>query len=390
MRLHSTLQSFLKRDVTALAIAESILALGVTVWLAWHGRWVYLGCAALVTPLFMLRTPESTERGVRWFTVGLTWLLKAGAWSIDLLEDNPKRLLRALFLPSVAIVAVAYLLPVTALFSVAVKLASTVTSLLTRPLSCLLAIPHNWFAQMFCIDSFHPPELVPGIESASDEHGDMPRFSSFVESVKDNFATNWERKIRTVALALGFVPAFALTLLYRLSLKGTAIVWLPLLWIVPKLAPKESVMTRLRLLNKSSWGRLTVFLSSFTMAGFVTKIVIYQGKIALSRIPSEGNLGRLVQDYVAPTILPPWQIASVINAVVAIVMFLWAGDQIIRLQDQAYGDQQSSGDAILRSTSVIRAVLSLYTSACLVYLAVVRAHVFELPHLGDKLFPWSH
>jgi hypothetical protein len=119
----------------------------------------------------------------------------------------------------------------------------------------------------------------------------------------------------------------------------------------------------------------------------LAKIAIYQGKVGLSRIASEGNLGRLVQDYVAPTILPPWQIVSVINAVIAMAMFLWAGDQLVRLHDQAYANRQTAVDRILRTISVLRAVLSLYTSSCLVYMAVVRAQVLQLPPLDDKLFP---
>jgi hypothetical protein len=370
MRLHSTPASLLNREVTALAIIESLVATCVTVWLAWQGRWVYLGGAALVTPLLMLRTPESTKRGVRWFQEGLRrWVnrIEGGDWAILLWLSFP-----------VFVV----------LFSVAVKFASTVTSLLTRLLDCLLAVPGNWYAQTFCIDLFHPPELVPGIESSSHLEDKSLRFLNLIGDMRVEANSGWRGLFVALYVVLCSVPSFALAFLYRLSLKGTAIVWAPLLWIVPKLAPKASVLTRMKLLNQSSRGRVTAFVSVCTIVGFVAKILTYQGQFALSRLTPEGDLGRLAQDYVAPNILPAWQIASVINAVVALAMFLWAGDQIIRLQDPAYADRQSSGDGILRTTSILRAVLSLYTSSCLVYLAIVRAQMFQLPPLGSKLFPW--
>lgn len=387
MRLHSTTTSYLSREVTALAIAESLLASGITLWLAWRGRWVYLECTSLVTPLLMLRTPESTERGVRWFNAGMSWLYEK---YLNSLPDFSDRLPLSANLPlNYAVIAWGSIANMAAMvvFSFAAKLSSTVTSLLTRPLDCLLAIPRNWFAQTFCIDSAHPPELVPGIETSPQTIDDELRFSVVLSYCKRSIA---RETLVTLVVVFICIPPFTLTLLYRLSLKGTAIVWLPLLWIVPKLTPRESVLTRLKLLNQTSWGRIAASLSVLTIVGFLVKMAIYQGKVALTRIAPEGNLGRLIQDYVAPTTLPPWQIVSVMNAVLAIAMFLWAGNQIVRFEDPLYANRQGSGDGILRTTSVLRAMLSLYTSSCLVYMAVVRAQVVHLPPLGDRLFPWSH
>jgi hypothetical protein len=191
-----------------------------------------------------------------------------------------------------------------------------------------------------------------------------------------------------VLTAIFILPPFILSIFYRLSLKATALVWLPLLWIVPKFNPASSLGVRLKLVCKSSWAKMIVILSTITLVGFFTKILIYNGTLALSVLIPNGVVSDLVTIYVAPTIMPWWQIGSACNSLIAIGLFFWAEQVLIKLEDKEYPTSTGLADSLLRTMSVIRAILSLYTIACLFYLTLGFAALLKFPPLGDKLVPW--
>lgn len=369
MRLHSTVSSFLKREVTLLAIIESCLATGATLWLAWRGHWEYLGIAAIVTPFLLLRTPESTRRGLIWFEKGMHCFLD-----------------RALGRSGSVALGVALLcicLPIfVVLHSLIAKIGATLRALVIKPIDSLAAVPGNWFGQVLCIDFFHPPELVPGMEAKRS----LYRFPGFKEF---SSGRGCGEVLFAACYALVVGTPFLFVFIYRLSLKATAIVWLPLLWIFPKLRPKESVTTRLRLIQHSSWGRFVAIVSFIVLIAFGAKLMLYNEAVLLSQSLFTGDIGRLARHYIAPAELPVWQVASTVNSLLALALFFWADNQLIKLEDPACAAARRSTDVLLRVASVTRATLSLYTSACLLYLAVLRAGVFNWPPLGEKLFPWS-
>nr|VFJ47973.1 MAG: hypothetical protein BECKFW1821A_GA0114235_10188 [Candidatus Kentron sp. FW]VFJ51698.1 MAG: hypothetical protein BECKFW1821B_GA0114236_10106 [Candidatus Kentron sp. FW] len=68
MRWISTPESVERNEPTALAIFETVLAVaaywGIAVWFDTH---IHLLVSICVAPLLLLRSKESTEKGVRWF-----------------------------------------------------------------------------------------------------------------------------------------------------------------------------------------------------------------------------------------------------------------------------------------------------------------------------------
>ncbi|MBT8421368.1 MAG: hypothetical protein KJO08_11000, partial [Gammaproteobacteria bacterium] len=68
MRRISTPDSVEKNEPTVLAIVETVLAVaaywGIAWWFDTHWHLLFSICVA---PLLLLRSPESTEEGVRWF-----------------------------------------------------------------------------------------------------------------------------------------------------------------------------------------------------------------------------------------------------------------------------------------------------------------------------------
>jgi len=399
MRLYSTPKSFLEREVTLLAIVESFLAGCAVLWIADQGHWLYLAVSVCSTPFLMLRTAASTALGLERFT----------GWTPDLARNTsgiirefsapgtkfPELLFVALLFPLVAVV-----LPIVALYA---KVGATIATVRGDPLTALRAIPGNWMANVFCLDSAHPPELVPGLELwrpswaedlaakrlyYDDEGYSDLRFSRILSSIYEE----WDGKriatsiIAALAKILIYLPAIAAALIYRMSIKGTAMVWIPLVWIIPKLELDERFSIALERINKTSLGRLRMLGSSILLAAFASKLLVYDGAFRLREFT--GNLGIIISDYVAPYALPRWQVASAVNAVLALFLYFWASDQILRLKYHANAGTLVQ-KRILIACRTVAAILSCYTLSCLVYLAIKRAQFFNLPPLGDKWFPWS-
>nr|VFJ61952.1 MAG: hypothetical protein BECKDK2373B_GA0170837_110520 [Candidatus Kentron sp. DK] len=68
MRWISTPDSVEKNEPTVLAIVETVLAVAAYWGIAWwFDTHVHLLISICVTPLLLLRSKESTEKGVRWF-----------------------------------------------------------------------------------------------------------------------------------------------------------------------------------------------------------------------------------------------------------------------------------------------------------------------------------
>ena len=79
------------------------------------------------------------------------------------------------------------------------------------------------------------------------------------------------------------------------------------------------------------------------------------------------------------------------DSLIAISVFFWASEQLVAVEaDGPAGAPRPGADALLRGTSVVRAVLSLYTSLCLAAIAASHLDAIKFPPLGDKPFPWVH
>ena len=108
--------------------------------------------------------------------------------------------------------------------------------------------------------------------------------------------------------------------------------------IAPKFKPVESIDVRLRSINSTSWGRFVTVLSVLILAGFIAKILLYNGMFNLSEDWFSGSLGELLRKYIEPTVIPWWQLASVLNSVIAIaVYFVGLANSITRCHRTTFG-----------------------------------------------------
>jgi len=371
MRWFSTPTSAANREVSFLAVIETVIAVSATVFLAVNvlHSWTHVAIMASVVPLMLLRTEESTN-------LALNWASRYQAFGSS-------------YSPGVGILFIT-ISPVCAL---AIRIAATLVCFVMHPLDALIAIPSNWVRNCLCVDLTHPPEIIPGTETSSEEIS-MFQFTRHLIGIKmaPRIFKNWTVFVGLISIILPiffflFIPA----IIMRFSMKSTAIVWMPLLWIIPKATPKTQLETRLNLVNKSSWGRFVVFLSAGTVLLFTAKLLLYIGIAELASLWNNLSFAPSLTELIEPNAVPPWQIASLSNSLIAIGLFWFAGHQLILNSDSDShtGLQKQTTDWTIRLASVIRSTLSLYTISCLLYIFIRMGLLVNWPPLGDNLFPWQ-
>lgn len=405
MRLYSTPQSANNLEVSVLAIAETIAAASFSLWLAisYLETWDYVLAGACLAPLLLLRTDYSCQYAYDAFYKFDNFIEESGYFS------NKK-----IFIPAFFLIVV---FPLSLLF---IRVSSVVLGLIFHPLKSLSQIPTNWMRNCICTDSIHPPEILAEIETSQvkDNLGMFvfSRFSNdfldiniskyklslssiFQSNLSSNSITRMFGLLISFAKVVGIdflcivivLVMYSPSVIYRLSLKSTSIVWSPLLWIIPKATPKIKLLTRLKLIHNSSCGRLILVVSITVLILFVLKIALYTGVIKLNESLSKYIVLSKIEIFIESYNIPYWQVASALNSFLAVLLFFYASNRLIHFETGELNacEDNLTTDYTLRTATVIRTSLSLYTISCLFYIVLYNASLFELPPLGDKFFPWK-
>jgi hypothetical protein len=112
------------------------------------------------------------------------------------------------------------LVPVLLIGGGAIRMLSTVLSLVTNPLDTIRQMPQNWLRQSLCTDFFFPPEIVPN-ERFDDE---LPNFAGLMREFRENLGTiSWREPLDAMVWAF-FLPLLIVIwyvppIIYRLSFK---------------------------------------------------------------------------------------------------------------------------------------------------------------------------
>lgn len=96
----------------------------------------------------------------------------------------------------------------------------------------------------------------------------------------------------------------------------------------------------------------------------------------------------LLTTVIAPETFPPWQIASVANALFAWFLYIASDWALARLRLGSKVSEEAV-ELALRWISLLRGVLSIYTIACCIYLAASLSSRIGLPPMGTGILPWS-
>lgn len=221
MRLYSTIQSTEAGDVTLLAMFETFLAIGISIsiYIKYHIA-THLFIGAIVAPFLMLRTEESTKLGIRYFFNVFDYILNIGRASA---ARFPRSKAWNIFILGwvVGLIAISHLFA-----PLIIKITLTIRNLFGNFLHSIRCMPNNWIKLVLAMDFAHPPELVPGIEGS--EIGS--RFIITWSVISKDFKK--PRKSRLMIGAACYASfTYAPAWLYRISVKSTSLMYLPLIWV---------------------------------------------------------------------------------------------------------------------------------------------------------------
>ena len=361
MRFHSTPESALNGEITILAIIETIAAISLYVWAGLHlGTFKYLGLAVISAPLMLFRTRASADWGLKLYQ-RLCWANASGSFDTPYWELN--LLVRPLLLVG------------TPVAGVAIRVASTVRCLITRPHEALGEIPRNWLRQSVCTDFFHPPEIVP-LEAL--EENRVLRFAHILHVVR-------AENISKVDLSLMFLPFIVIgwlpSLIYRVSFKATAIAYAPIIWLVHStLQNPLPLKTRLERITKGEIEKTRRGLSWIIAGMLAAKLAFIHSLIDRTRFESYFPSTKLLETTLAAGHWPWWQITLGTDALLTFLLLYFADAALARL-DTPHAWREPFVLGTLSTTSFLRGAFSLATMSHFFLLALHTAFPWLAFHL---------
>jgi hypothetical protein len=359
MRLQATRESCDQGEITVLAIIETVLAVALLVFLSiWFDTTHWLAGACLLSPLLLLRTEDSVrlalrlkkwvevdDRGIKIrIAIGMPVALLAGVWIIP-----PSNLVYA----AIYCIGAYAAMSVFPIFFIA-RCYAALISIVRHPLTSVAAIPGNWRRIVLATDSFLEPEYVPG--DTDGPSGEL-RYLKFVSP-----------PVRFLFL-LNFVILYPLTAAYRVSVKATCFVYLPLVWLVNK-ARYRADSTQHMLSDYLADEIQTVrrWALGLTSSSLIVKIIVLLRVDELiaavkAGVPEWGlKILRTLHPYLTPRHIELWQLTPVLNGLLAVGMWLYAR-RMLRL-----GERAPAANTIQfwwNVMSCITLAFSLYSIACL-------------------------
>jgi hypothetical protein len=175
---------------------------------------------------------------------------------------------------------------------------------------------------------------------------------------------------------------------FKISIKSTAIIWLPLLWVIHQSRPGTKVLDRIVLSVGQPLEILMLIYSVVVIIGFTAKVLLIVGVWKFAQLNWLGPVGELATRLVEPVYLPLWQITSAVNAVMAWAFYFRAERHLLaRNSTEAWPEAWVQREYV--GFQAVRTTLSLYAIACTFYLAAATAWQTEWPPIRLILFPWS-
>jgi len=274
---------------------------------------------------------------------------------LSLKSENDSDRFETLFvLPSFVVIAIGTLL--LAVYTKVYAILSTLSQ------NSLKTIPKNYKRYLFYIDFMTPPELLPNIEKTNlNEY-------KYTTILKQN-------DINKITLFIFTITLFLPVMLYRYSIKATALFYLPLLWLIS--TPKDKTLTqRMEIESQSFWAYLMFFYSLIIVFVFTILPIylnIYQDSIR-AYIPA----------FISPDIYTIffavefnlWHLTRLISALITI-LFVWQLPRILKMREinHTYGDHWGAKFLDLTKVRTICTLFTLLITLYLIYQAVPKGYI---------------
>ncbi len=177
------------------------------------------------------------------------------------------------------------------------------------------------------------------------------------------------------------LPAF----LYRLSLKGSSIIYLPLLWIV-RISMGGDVRSRMEEIKDLSFHKLRRWFGFLIIIFLVSKLLLAKLWDNANHLWLSNDAYGFVSLFIAPLEIPRWQIASATNGLIVWMIFFIAEFALHNANRNNLPVISKGYDVAVRVLWFLGCILTLYTLSILLYNAGTIQWGF-IP-IGEDWFPW--
>jgi hypothetical protein len=188
------------------------------------------------------------------------------------------------------------------------------------------------------------------------------------------------------ALAVVYRTVFTIlpTILFRYSLKGGSLVYVPLVWIVHAQA-RVPVFERFNQICKWAFEGFRRIVALLTIAIIASKFAFPQFWSEVATRMYELGDQQFIDAFIAPTKIPKWQVSAALNGVLVWILFFVA---------DVYVKADSAGRlpcvpqyvaAFVRTIWALSALLSFYAIGILMYSGLALQLGWSL--VGEKWFP---
>jgi hypothetical protein len=250
--LVSNMESVRRGRPSLLAMVETIIASGISIWLAWrHNSVEHIVIGSALAPFLLLRTRLST-----WYTIRVINILYGKVRSRN----------------DYAVYVASFLFTI-------IKIVCSIKVFVRRPLYSISSIPANFYKNVFVIDLFISPQLIPGSDEITHASAMISALNAYefaritrrviYEEITKSEKTTTHKITFLVGVLFGILilgcPLVIVALSFRYAIKSTAFVWLPLLWIIYQSSPGLRVLDRIDLNMKHPWSKLMLIYSIYNL-----------------------------------------------------------------------------------------------------------------------------
>ncbi|MCA3168059.1 MAG: hypothetical protein ING22_05830 [Burkholderiales bacterium] len=359
----STPDSFAAGAISVLALFETVAAMALYAYIAFRHGTFHLTVAACIAPFLLLRTDESVRfalhhsksfrdlemprpsnlpRSVQQSVICLALLALSALALTPLFTEIKDQWYIGL---TVGVLLLTWFTGVLALITLVLppffmRVVATLHGIYICPGCSVANIPSNWWRQVASLDSLHPPEVLPGAilhEAERDRVSELQPFGYFLTSLisaahlREGVYSMVKSVLRVAANVMAYMTAAVPTYLFRLSIKGTSLLLLPLVWLVydaRSTKPEHFVKSSLvKGIFKASCFVLLVFLGVLCFSAFGTDFGYSE---QLTKLYALRSNNALIRAFFPVDGVPVWQVVLLLLASLSIATFLFAERLSIR------------------------------------------------------------
>jgi hypothetical protein len=382
---HSTPESVRDERPSFWALLETILAITFCVaGYFYFGSLTHVAFAAAAAPILLLRNLESTEYAAHLIERTVGWVIGfisrignsfVGGFVLFFVNKAPRYLgirhIRLIALTFIVIfilmffiiVNVAVLITelVAIIVALAIKIYVIIWAFIRSPLELISNIPTNWRKTVLCTDSALPVEFIPGLNELKlgDQYPNLQMFRvedtirRLLEAIRSARKEEKTKKIEIsspltkimitsalfpifVILIIHYILIYASALLYRWSLKSTALIWSPFLWVFRPLRGLENLEHFARGITSLSIYRVGRIYSAFVIMLFTIKVGIWVAAAHISDWLARTLGEPLTARLIVPNSIVTWHLAAAVASILTFAIFFKAERY---LHDLAGGQQ---------------------------------------------------